>query len=65
MQDFQNNSTSNIEVSTSFDKWDFNSSAKKSIDNHLDFTDNAPQSSKILSIESVLKELEEEDNEKE
>jgi hypothetical protein len=59
------NSASNIDVSTSFERWDFNSSAKKSIDCHLDFTENAPQNSKIMSIESVLKELEEEDKEKE
>ena len=42
----------------SFDKWDFNSSAKKSID-HFDFPEN--NNSKVLSIESVLRELEEED----
>jgi len=39
----------------SFDKWDFNSSAKKSLDNHLDFSDNLQQSSKVQSIESVLR----------
>jgi len=63
IQDFPN-STSNIDVSTSFDKWDFNSSAKKSIENNLDFSDNPQSNSKIMSIESVLKELEEEDNRK-
>jgi hypothetical protein len=47
-----------LDVSLSFERWDFNSSAKKSID-HLDIPEGS--NSKILSIESVLRELDEED----
>lgn len=45
-------------MSVSFERWDFNSSAKKSID-AFDFPETG--GSKVLSIESVLRELEEED----
>ena len=45
-------------MSLSFDKWDFNSSAKKS--DHLEFPDG--NGSKVMSIESVLRELDEEEN---
>ena len=56
---FAEDDQSHLDVSLSFDRWDFNSSAKKSID-HFDFPD--ANGSKILSIESVLRELDEEDN---
>lgn len=52
-------SSSHLDVSLSFDKWDFNSSAKKSID-HFDFPEG--NGSKGLSIESVLRELDEEES---
>ena len=45
-------SQSHLDVSLSFDRWDFNSSAKKSID-HLEIPE--ANGSKVLSIESVLR----------
>lgn len=46
-EDDHQGSTSNLDVSLSFDRWDFNSSAKKSID-HLDMPEG--NSSKVISI---------------
>jgi hypothetical protein len=57
-QEHLHNSISNIDASLSFDRWDFNSSTKKSLDGHL--LDDA-YNSKNYSLESVLRYLEEED----
>ena len=54
-------SNSNADFSMSFNRWDFNSSAKKSVENPLELSE--PAHSRVMSLENMLKELDEEEKE--